>query len=62
MKNNDKIAIVCCSNGIKLKDKYKIDMKKEIHKNYLSVLPYLQQLNFLFDIKLIHYLFLYKLH
>ena len=26
MKNNDKIAIVCCSNGIKLKDKYKIDM------------------------------------
>lgn len=26
MKNNDKVAIVCCSNGIKLKDKYKIDM------------------------------------
>lgn len=26
MKVNDKIAIVCCSNGIKLKDKNKIDM------------------------------------
>ena len=26
MKVNDKVAIICCSNGIKLKDKKKIDM------------------------------------